>query len=225
MSKRSIYRKEEKYEILREIELRNMPIEAICNKFNISDTTYRTWRFLYDQYGLEALEESKTCKKYSSELKERAVLEYLEGKDTQVNICRKYRISSHSVLAKWIKIYNSHKGLNTTKDKEDAIMTKGRKTTLKERIEIAKYCIEHNKNYQESSEIYEVSYQQVYQWVRKFEELGEDGLIDRRGKAKVGLSLEDKEKIELRKLKKENERLRMENDFLKKLQELERRGY
>lgn len=225
MSKRSIYTKEEKYEILKEIESRDISIEAVCNKFNISDSTYRTWKFLYDQYGLGALEESKTWKRYSKELKEKAVLEYLDGKDSQVNICRKYGISDHSVLRDWIKRYNSHKGLNTTKDKEDAIMTKGRKTTLKERLEIAKYCIEHNKNYQESSEIYEVSYQQVYQWVKKFEALGEDGLIDRRGKAKLELSLEDREKIELKKLKNENKRLRMENDFLKKLQELERRGY
>lgn len=101
-------------------------------------------------------------------------------------------------------------------------MTKGRKTSLEERIEIAKYCINQNKNYQETSKIYKVSYQQVYQWVRKYEELGKDGLIDRRGQPKLELSLEDKEKFVMRKLKKENERLRMENDFLKKLQELER---
>src|SRR5699024_2698021 len=115
--------------------------------------------------------------------------------------------------------------LNTTKSRCDTVMAKGRKTSLEERIEIAKYCINQNKNYQDTSKVYKVSYQQVYQWVRKFEELGEDGLIDRRGQAKLELSLEDKEKLEMRKLKKENERLRMENDFLKKLQELERGEY
>ena len=78
-------------------------------------------------------------------------------------------------------------------------MAKGRKTSLQERIEIAKYCIKQNKNYQETSEVYEVSYQQVYQWAKKYEELGEDGLIDCRGKSKLELSLKDKEKIEMRK--------------------------
>lgn len=225
MSKRSKYTKEQKYAILKEIELGQMSIEDYCKKFNISDKTYSNWRFLYETYGIESLEESKTWRRYSKQLKEKAVLEYLNGEDSQLNICRKYGISSDSVLRKWIKRYNSHKELNTTKGKVDAVMTKGRKTILEEKIEIAKYCINQNENYQETSETYEVSYQQVYQWVRKFEELGEDGLIDRRGKAKLELSLEDKEKIELRKLKNENERLRMENDFLKKLQELERRGY
>lgn len=224
MSKRSKYTKEQKCAILKEIESGQMSIEDHCKKFNIDNTTYLNWRFLYETYGIESLEEIRTWRRYSKELKGRAVLEYLNGENSQRNICRKYGISNHSVLGKWIKKYNGHKELNTTKGKEDAIMTKGRKITLEERIEIAKYCIKKNKNYHEASEVYEASYQQVYQWVRRFEGLGEDGLIDRRGKAKVELNLDDKEKIELRKLKRENERLRMENDFLKKLQELEKRG-
>src|SRR5699024_2113527 len=155
-------------------------------------------------YGIESLEESKTWRRYSKELKEKAVLEYLNGEDSLVNICRKYAISSHSTLQRWIKRYNSHNELNTTKSRCDTVMAKGRKTSLEERIESAKYCINQNKNYQDTSKVYKVSYQQVYQWVRKFEELGEDGLIDRRGQPKLELSLEDKEKLEMRKLKKEN---------------------
>lgn len=225
MSKRTKYTKEQKYAILKEIESGQMSVEDNCKKFNISNSTYLNWMFLYEIYGIESLEESKTWRRYSKKLKEMAVLEYLNGEDSQVNICRRYAISSHSTLQRWIKRYNSHSELNTTKGRVDAVVTKGIKTSLEERIEIAKYCINQNKNYQETSRIYEVSYQQVYQWVKKFEELGEDGLIDRRGQPKLELSLEDKEKFEMRKLKKENERLRMENDFLKKLQELERREY
>lgn len=225
MSKRSKYSKEEKYAILKEIELGKMSIEDYCKKFDISYWTYSNWKFSYENYGIESLGESKSWKRYSKEIKEKAVLEYLNGLDSQRNICRKYGVSDHSVLRKWIKRYNSHKGLNTTKVKEDAIMTKGRKTSLNERIEIAKYCIEEDKNYQKTSEIYKVSYNQVYQWVKRFEEFGENGLIDRRGKTKLELSPEDQEKIEIRKLKNENERLKMENDFLKKLQELERGRY
>jgi transposase-like protein len=104
-------------------------------------------------------------------------------------------------------------------------MTKSRNVDLKEKIEIVKYCIEQNKDYHKACEIYKVSYQQVYQWVKKYEKLGENGLIDRRGKTKIDFTEEDKDKIEIRKLKKDNESLKMENDFLKKLQELERRGY
>lgn len=41
-------------------------------------------------------------------------------------------------------------------------MTKGRSTTLEERIEIVKYCIDNNKKYQLTAETFNVSYQQVY---------------------------------------------------------------
>lgn len=42
---------------------------------------------------------------------------------------------------------------------------------------------------------------------------------------KIELNKDDEAKIEMKKLIKDNERLKMENDFLKKLGELERRGY
>ncbi|WP_431308960.1 helix-turn-helix domain-containing protein [Halalkalibacter lacteus] len=34
---------------------------------------------------------------------------------------------------------------------------------------MALYCIENGKDYQKATETYEVSYQQVYQWVKKYE--------------------------------------------------------
>lgn len=225
MSKRSRYSKEEKYKILKEIELGNLSIEDVCQRYKIADTTYRNWKFLYETYGLEGLKESKTWKRYSNELKQQAVLEYLNGNDSLLGICRKYEISNKSVLDGWVKRYKGHNEVKTTKSRRATVMTKARNTTLKERIEITKYCISQEKNYNKTSEIYNVSYHQIYQWVKKYEEFGEDGLVDRRGKAKLELNEEDKIKIDMKKLKKDNERLRMENDFLKKLQELKRRGY
>ena len=40
-------------------------------------------------------------------------------------------------------------------------MTKGRKTTFEERVEIVQYCIAHNHNYAETAENHRVSYQQA----------------------------------------------------------------
>ena len=47
-------------------------------------------------------------------------------------------------------------------------MTKGRKTTFEERILIVIYCIEHQNNYTETAQKYQVSYQQVYSWITKY---------------------------------------------------------
>ena len=49
-----------------------------------------------------------------------------------------------------------------------------KKTTKAERQEIATYCLEHGKDYKGTAAKYEVSYSQVYQWVRHYEERGMD---------------------------------------------------
>lgn len=56
-----------------------------------------------------------------------------------------------------------------------------RKTTIDERKEIVNYCIEHNSNYKETAVLHDVSYSQVYSWVKKYDSDGEEGLIDKRG--------------------------------------------
>ena len=82
-------------------------------------------------------------------------------------------------------------------------MTKGRKTSIEERAEIVSFCIEHGKDYGLTVKTYQVSYQQIYAWVRKYEAKGAEGLVDRRGKAKPENELT------------ETERLRMENKILR----------
>ena len=44
-------------------------------------------------------------------------------------------------------------------------MTKGRRTTFDERVEIVQYCIAHNHNYMKTAEHYQVSYQQARNYV------------------------------------------------------------
>ncbi|MDP4128297.1 MAG: helix-turn-helix domain-containing protein [Bacillota bacterium] len=100
-------------------------------------------------------------------------------------------------------------------------MTKGR-TNWQERIDIVLYCLTHDHDYQNTSETFQVSYQQVYKWVKKYEEGGEEALKDGRGRKKATeeLSEADRQKLAIKKLEYENERLRVENTLLKKLQEL-----
>ena len=59
-------------------------------------------------------------------------------------------------------------------------MTKGRTTTAAERMEIARACIAGGNNYGEIAQKYQVSYQQVYTWTKKYRAMGETGLEDRR---------------------------------------------
>jgi transposase len=55
-------------------------------------------------------------------------------------------------------------------------MTSGRKTTIEELVEIVSFCIVNNYNYQIASDKFQVSYQQVYTWVEKYEESRSEAL-------------------------------------------------
>ncbi len=166
-------------------------------------------------------------KKYSVELKLQAVQDYLSGKGSLRDICHKYEIANEKSLREWIMWYNGHKEFKERRGAGMEIyMTKGRKTTLEERIESVEYCIEHGKDYPATIGKYGVSYQQIYSWVRKYEETGVDGLRDGRGRTKPLEEMTDIEKLqaENRLLKAQLKDKEVEMLLLKKLQELERGG-
>ena len=227
MSKRTKYTAEEKYEILEAYENGIGTIQEIITKYKISAYAFYDWRYNYNKYGIDGLKESKTWKRYSKELKELAVKDYISGEFSQREVVKKYELTNKSVLQRWINKYNGHREIKATTKGMSQSMTKGRVTSWKERIEIVLYCIAQNNDYQQAAEVYNVSYQQVYQWVKKYESGGENALKDRRGRKKLEeeLTLEDRAKLSMKKLEVENERLRAENAFLKKLEELERGRY
>jgi len=227
MAKRSKYTAEEKYQIIKAYEDGVGSTREIMSRYRISNFAFYDWRYRYSKYGIDGLKESKGWKEYSQELKENAIQDYLSGKFSPIEIAQKYEISSKSTLLNWVNKYNCHREIKATAKGLGHSMTKGRSTSWKERIEIVLFCIAHDHDYNQTAEVHQVSYQQVYQWVKKYVSDGEDALKDRRGKKKAEeeLTPEEKIKLEMKKLKTDNERLRAENLFLKKLEELERRRF
>ena len=170
----------------------------------------------------------KKRKKYCAEFKLLAVQDYLAGNGSQREICRKHGISDHKMLRQWISCYNGHKDFKERSSaKGEIYMTKGRKTTQEERAQIVAFCIEHGKDYALTVETYQVSYQQIYSWVRKYEASGVDGLVDRRGKAKPEDELTEAERLrqENRMLQAKLKDKEMEIALLKKLRELRGGGW
>ena len=195
----------------------------ISREYGIPQSTVKLWCQNYELFGEEILRHQKKQTKWSVETKTKAVQEYLTGTISIGAICKKYKISTSTVFRRWLKMYNGHKDFKERSSaKGEIYMTKGRKTTQEERAEIVAFCIEHGKDYGLTVEIYKVSYQQIYSWVKKYEEKGVDGLTDRRGKAKPESELSESER-----LRQENKILQakikdqeMEIALLKKLREL-----
>lgn len=69
-----------------------------------------------------------------------------------MEICKRYGIKSTYQLRNWILKYNGHETLKTSGTGGTPIVTKGRATTYNERVEIVKYCIEHQNNYAETAQ-------------------------------------------------------------------------
>ncbi len=201
-------------------------ILTIATKYGVTSTPFRKWLAKYKAFGDTAFIRTGTNACYSSEFKQTVVQAYLNGQGSLEELSIKFKIPSHSTVEQWILKYNSsHDELKAYNSGRKLIMTNGRKTTLDERIEIVKYCIEHQNNYTETATKFTVSYQQVYSWCKKYETNGIDGLQDKRGRKKP-----EDEMSEIEKLRAENKilqaqirRKELENAFLKKLEEIERR--
>ena len=171
---------------------------------------------------------ARKLRKYSPELKQQAVQDYLTGKGSLRQICRQYEIKDKWQLRNWISCYNGHKEFKVRSSARGEIyMTKGRKTTQEERSQIVAFCIEHGKDYALTVETYQVSYQQIYSWVRKYEASGVEGLVDRRGKTKPEDELTEAERLrqENRMLQAKLKDKEMEIALLKKLRELRGGGW
>ena len=198
------------------------PYNRIANTIGVTRNAVKTWVRIYESFGEEYFFQKKN-QQFSLEEKRQAVEYFLSGKGSMIATCKKFSIPSTNSLAKWIKRYNGHE--DTSSSGGGKIMTKGRKTTFEERIEIVSDCLKAGQNYEEAAEKYQVSYQQVYQWVHKYKEHGIDGLIDRRGRTKPVSEMSELEKIkaENKILRAQLERKELENIFLKKVDEIERR--
>ncbi|MBU5426305.1 helix-turn-helix domain-containing protein [Tissierella pigra] len=227
MGRKSSFTIDEKLEYIHRCIRGDDSVNHAAKLIGVSNNTLKRWIRNYESLGIDGLNNTSKNTIYSEEVKNMAVRDYLDGKGSLSDICKKYGIKSTKQLRNWILKYNSHEELKSSGTGGIAIMTKGRKTTYEERIEIVKYCIEHQNNYAETAQHFQVSYQQVYSWVTKYEKDGVEALQDRRGKRKSVEEMSELEKLkaENKLLRAENKRKQMELDFLKKLEELERGRY
>lgn len=130
---------------------------------------------------------------------------------------------SKSTGKRWWKLYRCHG--------EDALETKLNRYDGDFRIYAVEYLYEKNLSIEEASAILGIpSASTLLNWTRVYEKAGEEGLLSlKRGRSKIDMS--EKKKVEdfsssdyqeHQVLVKENERLKAENAYLKKLIALKR---
>lgn len=197
---------------------------SLAKTVGVSYITLKYWVDIYKNEGPTGLLPQKKYRSYSIEVKIQAVSDYLNGMGSLNKIARKYNLRSPTQLINWIKVYNTHG--NFKSESGGSRMSESRKTSYEERIEIVHYCILNNHNYGLTAIKYHVSYQQVRNWVLKYEKMGEQGLQDRRGHrtgSKPSRTPEEEMRDQLAQQMRRIKYLEMENELLKKVSELERR--
>ena len=210
---------EKKIEIVKKVKFGELSVRAAARIIDVDTGSVLQWVSRYEAEGQAALLPKERNRNYSSELKVRAVKEYLSGGLSLLDICKKYQIRSTHQLRDWIKVYNAHGDFNSRKGSGGgSYMKKARSTRQEERLQIVKDCLESGRNYGEIALKYNVSYQQVRTWTLRFEELGEAGLEDRRGKRKKDQTPRtelEAAQIEIEQLKHKLYLAEMENHLLK----------
>jgi transposase-like protein len=226
MSRKQEVAAEKKVEVIRQYKKGEISLREAARTAGVSVGTIQRWQLRYETEGASGFIARERNRKYSQETKMNAVRDYLSGAGSYIEICKVYKISTPTIFAQWVKVYNVHGDFNFSKQSGGgSYMKQGRDTTQEERIQIAKDCIATGKNYGEMALKHKVSYQQARTWTLRYEELGEAGLEDRRGKRKKDQTPRtelEKAQIEIEQLKHKLYLSEMENALLKKLDEIER---
>ena len=187
MSQKSKLSLEEKVKIILKYMNGDVGLNSAAAEAGVAHETLRQWIMQYQAEGAIAFLPDRKAHTYSPELKLQAVQDYLAGEGSLMEVSKKYGVRDKKTLRSWIKVYNTHGDFNSVKSfGGGSCMKQGRDTTQEERIQIVKDCLASGKKYGEMALKYKVSYQQVRKWTLRFEEMGEAGLEDRRGKRKRG---------------------------------------
>lgn len=230
MGRKAKYSKEFKLEIVKRY-LKGESAISLANEYGMAkrgDKLIMKWINKYKTLGEKSFDSSSSNKAYSKELKQQVINDYLNGIDGLEGLANKYDISTHEIVRQWIIKYNKGIEIKDYDPKGDVYTMKSRRTTLEERLEIVNYVLANNNDFKGAADKYSVPYTNVYNWVKKYNESGEDGLSDSRGrhsskKPKHELSDIEKKDIEIEKLKKELERSKMVIEVLKKNIEIQER--
>ena len=112
MGRKSKISNELKIKLVKKMLEENESIRNITKEYGISKSALTTWKKKYIELGEKSISTSEKNRHYSKEIREKAVLEYLNGQSSLFEVCKNYNISSVSVLNYWIRDYRKNRDLD-----------------------------------------------------------------------------------------------------------------
>jgi transposase len=149
-------------------------------------------------------------KRYSKEEKLDAI-RAVEAGDSILSVAKRYGISK-SVLHWSLQNYQEHG--------EEGVSSKGQSWSQDQKIETVKYMLENHLSYSRIGILFGVSDKTIKEWEHRYLEKGIEGLKNKKKSRKPRVQKPKPPKTRLEELEEENLNLRIENEYLKKLNAL-----
>lgn len=201
---RSKFTANDRLTIISEIDNGIHTIAEESRLHQVSTKTISRWRQFYARNGIAGITERKANVKYTKAFKLKVVNLFLSNKASAAELTIRFGLRTNRLITNWVTQYNESGKLEASpKKRRTPRMT--RSTTFEERKEIVKFCLDNGRKLTATAIKFNVTYQQVRNWVVKFEANGEDGLKDKRGHHKS-----DDQLTEIERLRRENSKLKSE---------------
>ena len=222
MGKRKELGVEEKVSLVEEYLAGRLRMREAARRAGVGHSTMENWISRYRSEGVSGLRENgnRAKRRYSEEIKRKAVEEYLSGHGSSMAIAEKYQLRSGNLVLDWVKAYHER---DSKKGTGDSVMR--RNHTMEERLKAVLSCLDGGERLEDVAQAHQIEVQTLRSWVKKYREMGAAGLEDRRGQRlaeQLPRGKEEALRIENARLKRENELLKMELYLRKKVKELER---
>ena len=124
MGKRIEMDLEEKEYLIQECLAGRMRMREAARRAGVGHSTMHTWISRYRAEGVSALSENGNAqrRRYSEEIRQKAVEEYLSGQGSAIAIAEKYKLRSGNLVLDWAKEYHRHR--NSVEEAGGVSMTK-----------------------------------------------------------------------------------------------------
>ena len=211
MGRKAKYSKEIKVDVCERYLGGKNGASELANEIGCTRSVLIKWVRNYEIHGATAFDVKEFNRSYTKEFKHQIINEC--EKESVYAVAAKYNIT-YEVVRRWIMKYNKGE-LEEYDPHPEVYNMKNRKVTLEEKLEIVKWTIENNNDYKGAAFRYIVPYHSVFRWVKQYNEIGEEGLKDNRGRNKS-----EKDLTELEKKEREIEKLKLELDRVKRAEEI-----
>ena len=101
-------------EIIRKYQQGEISLAQAAREASVETATIYRWSTRYEAEGAGGFLSYQKNRVYPSELKLKAVQEYLSGSGSLREISKKYKLRNERQLSNWIKVYHAHGAVSYT---------------------------------------------------------------------------------------------------------------